>query len=60
MQDKKTKLEQKIMGLIHKMNNAPIGQKDQYAEKLGVASNEYKDLTGDYFRIETWGGEVKE
>lgn len=55
MKDRKEKLERKIMGLIHRMNNSPLGEKEKYAKELGVVSNQYKDLTGDYFRIETWG-----
>lgn len=55
MKDHKERLEVKILGTINKIKNSPMSDKIKYSKQLEKYSKQYKELTGDYFRIETQG-----
>ncbi len=48
----KEQLEQKIEGLIGKLKNSPMGEKQDRSYELAQASVRYREVTGEYFRIE--------
>ena len=52
MKSKKERLEVKIVSLINKIRISPIEDKLRYSVKLEKCWVEYKDLTGEDYRIQ--------
>lgn len=52
MKDKKERLEGKIQDTVRRMKSAPLGQKEVYCIKLEKYFKDYRNLTGEDYRIQ--------
>ncbi len=52
MEEYKAQLEQDIAQVIQTIKYGPLEDKLKHSDRLSELSEEYKKLTGEYFRIE--------
>lgn len=52
METEKEQLENKIANVVQLIKHSPIGEREEYLKSLRGYSREYRELTGEYYKVE--------